>query len=118
MNFARLFAALAVFAISISQAMAEPIVIGEINSYTRLPAFTEPYRKGWVQAVEEINARGGIKGRPLEVISRDDAGKPGDAVKIAEEMIKRDKVVLLAGTFFSHVGLAVSDFAKQNRCCS
>lgn len=115
MNFARLFAALAVFAISISQAMAEPIVIGEINSYTRLPAFTEPYRKGWVQAVEEINARGGIKGRPLEVISRDDAGKPGDAVKIAEEMIKRDKVVLLAGTFFSHVGLAVSDFAKQNK---
>ncbi len=55
---------------------AEPIKIGEINSYTRLPAFTLPYRNGWQLAVEEINAAGGVQGRPLEVISRDDGGKP------------------------------------------
>lgn len=94
---------------------AETIKIGEINSYTRIPAFTEPYRSGWQLAVEEINAAGGVLGRQLEVISRDDAGKPGNAVKIAEELVTKDGVALIAGTFFSHVGLAVSDFAKQRQ---
>ncbi len=115
MKFARLIALAAVFAVSATQANAEPIRIGEINSYTRLPAFTEPYKKGWQMALEEINARGGIDGRKIEVISRDDAGKPGNAVKIAEELVKRDDVALLTGTFFSHIGLAVSDYAKQNK---
>lgn len=92
-----------------------PIRIGEINSYTRLPAFTLPYRKGWQLALEEVNAAGGVKGRKLEVISRDDAGKPGNAVKIAEEMVSGEGVGLLFGTFFSNVGLAVTDFAKQRK---
>lgn len=94
---------------------AESIKIGEVNSYTRIPAFTVPYRNGWQLAVEEINAAGGVLGRQLEVISRDDAGKPGNAVKIAEELVAKEGVALLAGTFFSHVGLAVSDFARQSQ---
>ncbi len=94
---------------------AETIKIGEINSYTRLPAFTQPYRNGWELAVEEINAAGGVLGRKLEVISRDDNGDPGNAVKIAEELVSRERVALLAGTFFSHIGLAVTDFAKQRK---
>ena len=115
MTFLRLIASAAVLATLAGTAAAETIRIGEINSYTRLPAFTEPYKKGWQLALEEINAAGGVKGKKLEVISRDDAGKPGNAVKIAEEMISRDKVAMLAGTFFSHIGLAVSDFAKQKK---
>lgn len=94
---------------------AETIKIGEINSYSRLPAFTQPYKNGWMLAVEEINSAGGVLGRQIEVISRDDAGKPGDAVRIAEELVSRDRVVMLAGTFFSHIGLAVADFAKQRK---
>ena len=51
-------------------AMAQSeIKIGEINSYSLLPAFTEPYRKGWQLAVEEINAAGGINGKKLVVVS-------------------------------------------------
>ncbi len=115
MKLTRLAAVAAAVVVSFSQANAEPIRIGEINSYTRLPAFTEPYKKGWEMALEEINAKGGVNGRQLEVISRDDAGKPGNAVKIAEELVKRENVALLAGTFFSHIGLAVSDYAKQNK---
>lgn len=92
----------------------EPIRIGEINSYTRLPAFTEPYRKGWQLALEEINAAGGIGGRPLEIISRDDTGDPATAIRIADELVNREKVAFLFGTFLSNIGLAVSDFAKQN----
>lgn len=108
-------ATLMLAALVVGTAQAQPIKIGEINSYTRLPAFTEPYRKGWTLALEEINAAGGVNGRPLEVIDRDDAGEPANAVKIAEELIGDENVVMLAGTFFSHIGLAVSDFAKQRQ---
>jgi branched-chain amino acid transport system substrate-binding protein len=69
-------------------AMAQSeIKIGEINSYSLLPAFTEPYRKGWQLAVEEINAAGGINGKKLVVVSKDDGGKPADAQTAANELV-------------------------------
>jgi branched-chain amino acid transport system substrate-binding protein len=91
------------------------IKLGEINSYKALPAFLEPYRKGWELAVEEVNAAGGVFGRKLEVVARDDNGNPGDAVRLAEELLARENVHFLMGTFFSHIGLAVADFAKQKK---
>ncbi len=91
------------------------IKIGELNSYKTVPAFLEPYKRGWELAVEEINKAGGIGGKKLEVVSRDDNGTPGDAVRAAEELVSREGVALLTGTFLSHVGLAVSDFAKQRQ---
>ena len=91
------------------------IKIGELNSYKNFPAFLEPYKKGWELAVEEINAAGGLLGRKLEVVSRDDNGAPGDAVRVAEELLTRENVAFLVGTFPSHVGLAVADFAKQRK---
>ncbi|AWK86573.1 ABC transporter substrate-binding protein [Azospirillum thermophilum] len=97
-------------------AAAHPVRVGEINSYTGLPAFTIPYRQGWQLAVEEVNAGGGLLGgRRLEVVSRDDAGKPDDAVRVAQELLSSEKVDLLAGTYFSHIGLAVADFAARNK---
>jgi branched-chain amino acid transport system substrate-binding protein len=89
------------------------IKIGEINSYSGLPAFTEPYRKGWQLAVEEVNAKGGIGGKKLVVISKDDGGRPADALTAANELVSREEVAMIAGAFFSHVGLALADFAKQ-----
>ncbi|MGO1079533.1 ABC transporter substrate-binding protein [Inquilinus sp. CA228] len=94
---------------------AQEIKIGEINSYSGLPAFTEPYRKGWQLAIEEINAAGGVNGQKLVVISKDDGGKPADAVTAANELVSSEGVTILAGTFFSNIGLAVSDFAKQKK---
>jgi branched-chain amino acid transport system substrate-binding protein len=94
----------------------DSIRIGEVNSYTGpLASFTVPYRNGLELAVEEINAKGGVLGRKLEVISRDDGAKPADAVKFAEELVRREKVDLIAGTFLSHIGLAVADFAARNK---
>ena len=102
--------------LSPATARSEPIRVGEVNSYTGLPAFTIPYRQGWQLAVEEVNAAGGLLGgRKLEVVSRDDAGKPDDAVRVAQELVSNEKVALLAGTYFSHVGLAVGDFAARNK---
>src|SRR5690606_20331696 len=96
-------------------AAADPIRIGDMNSYTSLPAFSVPYRMGWQLAVEEINAAGGVLGRKLEVVSRDDGGKPADAVTVANELVARERVEVLAGTLLSHVGLAVADYANQRR---
>jgi len=65
----------------LGNAHAQPIKIGELNSYKVFPAFLEPYKKGFELALEEINAQGGVLGRKLEVVSRDDGGTPGDAVR-------------------------------------
>src|SRR3981189_3651177 len=91
------------------------IKIGEINSYSLLPAFTDPYRKGWQLAVEEVNAAGGINGKKLVVVSKDDGGKPADAQTAANELVSSENVAMLTGTFLSNIGLAVSDFAKQKK---
>ena len=94
---------------------AQPIKIGELNSYKVFPAFLEPYKKGFELALEEINAKGGVNGRKLETVSRDDGGTPGDAVRVAEELISREKVDVLMGTFASNVGLAVANLAAQRK---
>ena len=91
------------------------IKIGEIQTYSKLTSFTFPYRNGWQLALQEINNAGGVMGKKLGVISRDDAGEPGTAITIAEELILKDKVVLLMGSFLSNVGLALTDFAKRNK---
>jgi branched-chain amino acid transport system substrate-binding protein len=108
------FAAMAALTVSVT-AQAQTIKLGELNSYKAQPAFLLPYKKGWELAVDEINAAGGVLGRKLEVVSRDDNGNPGDAVRVAEELVSRENVSLIFGTFLSHIGLAVADFAKQRK---
>ncbi len=109
-------AALAVFAIAVVPAHAQGVIkIGEVNSYKAQPAFLEPYKKGMELAVEEINAKGGVNGKKVELITRDDNANPGDAVRVAEELVAREKIDVLTGTFLSNTGLAVADFAKQKK---
>ena len=93
----------------------DTIKIGEVNSYKAQPAFLEPYKKGMELAVEEINAAGGVNGKKIELITRDDNASPGDAVRAAEELVSREKVDVLMGAFLSNVGLALTDFAKQKK---
>jgi branched-chain amino acid transport system substrate-binding protein len=98
-----------------TSAFSQTIKLGELNSYKVFPAFLEPYKKGMELAIEEINGAGGVLGKKLELITRDDGGNPGDAVRAAEELISREKVNVLMGTFASHVGLAVSSLAAQRK---
>jgi len=91
----------------------DTIKIGEINHYKRMAAFANPYKNGIELALEETNAAGGVLGKPLEFIYRDDQGKPGEAVKIAEELMTREGAVMITGTIFSHVGLAISSHAAE-----
>jgi branched-chain amino acid transport system substrate-binding protein len=105
----------AVFCLDTSAMAQGTIKIGEMNSYKSQPAFLDPYKKGWELAIEEINAKGGVLGRKLEVISRDDGANPGDAVRVAEELVTREGVNIIAGTFLSHVGLAVTEWAGKKQ---
>ena len=106
----------ATLAVLFAPAHAQAVIkIGEINSYKAQPAFLEPYKKGMELAVEEINAAGGVNGKKLQLITRDDSANPGDAVRAAEELVSREKVDVLTGTFLSHIGLAITDFAKQKK---
>ena len=91
------------------------IKIGELNSYKAAPAFLDPYKRGIELALDEINASGGVLGRKLEFIIRDDSANPGDAVRVAEELVTREGTNLIAGTFFSNVGLAVTEFAGKKQ---
>jgi branched-chain amino acid transport system substrate-binding protein len=101
--------------ISTSALAQGTIKIGELNSYKSQPAFLDPYKKGWEFAVEEVNGKGGVLGKKLEVVSRDDGANPGDAVRVADELITREGVNVIAGTFLSNIGLAVTEFAGKKQ---
>jgi branched-chain amino acid transport system substrate-binding protein len=91
------------------------IKVGELNSYKAAPAFLEPYKRGIELALEEINGAGGVLGKKLEFAIRDDGGNPGEAVRVAEELTTREGTNLIAGTFLSNVGLAVTEFAGKKQ---
>ena len=112
----KLIGATALVSLMAPMAHAQGVIkIGEINSYKAQPAFLEPYKKGMDLAIEEINAAGGVNGKKLELIIRDDNANPGEAVRAAEELFSREKVDVLTGSFLSHIGLALTDFAKQKK---
>ncbi len=92
-----------------------PIRIGEINSYTSQPDFTRSYRKGWELALSHLNDLGGLNGRKVEIVSRDDGGTPEGALRAAAELVHDDKVDVLAGGYLSNVGLAISAYALQQK---
>lgn len=114
-RFASASLALVVCAFAMPAMAQEPIRIGEINSYKAQAAFLEPYKRGMELAVDEVNAAGGINGRKIALITRDDNANPGDAVRAAEELLSRERVDVLAGSFLSHIGLALGDFARQKK---
>src|SRR5260370_16192120 len=79
-------------AVGPAAAQSKPIRIGEINSYSGLATvYTFPYKEGLLMAVKEINDAGGVLGRPLEFIFRDDKLKPDEAVKAAPPPVAQEK---------------------------
>ncbi len=92
-----------------------PVRVGEINSYGALPALTQPYRNGWQMARDEVNAAGGIGGRPLDVISRDDGGQAETAAQLAIALLDEQKVDILAGGWLAEPALAISSVSLQRK---
>ena len=74
-------------------AAGKPVKIGLGGIFSgRLAMLTQSQLNAMTITVEEINKRGGLLGRPIEIIHRDSKGKPEEAVKIARNFIERDKV--------------------------
>ena len=95
---------------------AEPIKIGfPIPLSGPTAVYGEPILKGAEMAVAEINAKGGVLGRKLEILSRDSKASADEAVRVAREMIIKDNVDFLAGTLTSAEAPAVSTVAKENK---
>src|SRR5262245_17471482 len=74
----------------------------------------EPSLKGAQMYVEELNARGGVLGRKVELVVRDTKGNADEAVRVARDLILRENVDFLVGTLTSAEGPAVSPVAKEN----
>src|SRR5215203_1882797 len=108
-------AAMATGSVACLAQQQDPIRIGELNSYSRMAAFAVPYRYAIQLAQDEINAKGVLGGRKIEFVFRDDGGTTGDATRVAEELVTRENVAFLVGTFLSNVGLAVADYANQRK---
>jgi branched-chain amino acid transport system substrate-binding protein len=87
---------------------SEPIKIGYLASTTGFcSAFAEDEARGAELAVQTLNAQGGVLGRPLELVVRDDQATPNVAVRQARDLVLNDKIQFLGGTCSSAVGLAV-----------
>jgi branched-chain amino acid transport system substrate-binding protein len=74
-----------------------------------------PVTKGAELAVADINAKGGVLGRKLELLTRDSKANADEAVRLARELIIKNNVDFLSGTLTSAEAPAVSTIAKENK---
>ncbi len=107
----------AVGALGVGTAFAqEPIRIGAMYPLTGGGAvYGVPAMVGHQLAVEELNTKGGIMGRKIESIERDDKMNPAAASSTMKELITKDKVDIVVGGLSSAVGLAMSEVSKQEK---
>ncbi|MGD0229033.1 MAG: ABC transporter substrate-binding protein [Syntrophorhabdales bacterium] len=95
---------------------AEPIRVGIVDTYTGpVTVFTNDVLDGFRLAVNEINAGGGVLGRRIEYITRDDGSRPLLAVAHARELIRRERVDVLVGTSNGGAARAVSELCRTER---
>jgi len=77
--------------------------------------YGKPILAGAQMAVAEINAKGGLLGRQIELLPRDSKANADEAVRLSRELIIKDSVDFLAGTLTSAEAPAVSTVAKENK---
>jgi branched-chain amino acid transport system substrate-binding protein len=101
-------------ALSVGAAAAEPIKVGEFACLTGKDAtFGQSQHKGIQLALEELNAAGGVLGRPFDLITEDNQSKPGESATVAKKLLSRDKVVAILGEVTSGRSLEVAPLAQS-----
>src|SRR6266702_1994136 len=106
----------AILALPMAAEAQKPIKVGMPIPLSGPPAlFGEPASKGAQMYVDEINAKGGVLGRKIELVIRDSKADADEAVRMALELILRENVDFLVGTLTSAEGPAVSVVAKENK---
>ena len=112
-----IFAVLLMFSCFCSSSNAADIIkVGIVDTYTG-PAttYTQDVLDGFKLAINEFNAKGGVLGRKIEFVIRDDKFKPDIALNMAKELVMREKVDVLMGSTNSGGALAMSDFARKEK---
>jgi branched-chain amino acid transport system substrate-binding protein len=95
---------------------ADPIKIGYLATLTGEGAtWGQHERDAALMAVKEANSKGGLLGRPLELICYDIKGKPEDAVNAVRKLIFDDKVVAIGGSNYSGIQLAIAPIADKEK---
>jgi branched-chain amino acid transport system substrate-binding protein len=108
------FAAVWMAAPALSQ--SKVVKIGDLGSKVGVFEGYGKYQTMFMQlAVEELNAKGGVLGHKIEMISEDDETKPAPAVRKAEKLILQDDVKLLMGAVSSGATMAVMDVTKKHK---
>lgn len=93
---------------------ADPIKIGLVTALSGQSARAgEALIRGATIALEEINAKGGVLGRKLELVRRDDESNPAKGLISARELIQREKVAALVGGLDTPVALAIVPFVNN-----
>jgi len=111
-----LAAAAAAAALSGSGRAQEPVKIGEYASLTgKEAAFGQSSHKGTLLAIEELNAAGGVLGRPIELITDDNQSKQGESATIVKKLISREKVVAILGEVASMRSLEAAPICQAYR---
>src|SRR5882672_7855924 len=106
----------ALLALPLSAEAQKPIKVGVPLPLSGPPAlFGEPASKGAQMYVDEINAKGGVLGRRIELLIRDSKADANEAVRVSRELILKENVDFLMGTLTSAEGPAVSVVAKENK---
>jgi branched-chain amino acid transport system substrate-binding protein len=94
----------------------DTIKVGLVDTYTGpVTTYTYDVRDGFKMAVDKINAKGGVLGKKIEVVFRDDAFKPDVGLTMAKELILKENVDILMGTINSAAALAISDLCKKEK---
>jgi branched-chain amino acid transport system substrate-binding protein len=109
----RLLFASALVSLTFARAAEEPIRIGEYASITGKEAsLGQSSHNGTMMAIDDLNAAGGVLGRPLLLITEDTQSKPGESATAAKKLISRDKVVALLGEVASSRSLEAAPVAQ------
>jgi branched-chain amino acid transport system substrate-binding protein len=95
---------------------ADVIKVGIVDTYSGPPtAYTYDVRDGFKMVVDRVNARGGVLGKKIEFVTRDEKFKPDIGLAMAKELVMKEEVDILMGTINSATALAISDFAKKEK---
>jgi branched-chain amino acid transport system substrate-binding protein len=97
-----------------AQAVEPPIKVGLVAALSGQSAKSgEALTRGLSMAINEVNARGGVLGRQLELVRRDDESNPSKGMLAARELVQREKVTVLFGGLDTPVSLAIVPLANQ-----
>jgi len=107
-------AILAVLLIGVGSVSAEPFKVGILCPITGTQAvMSEDLMTGFKLAQEEINAAGGVLGRPIELIIEDTETRPAPGMDAARKLIEVDRVKIISGGFSSGVALPIAKYCQE-----